>query len=679
MAPDVDTFAETDLNGVFERALNVNPFLDNRVNGPSKDGADVEGIHQAAFEQLTGLATEALATKRGIGAMLWGEAGVGKSHLLARLARWSAADRATFVYLHNLQAAPDQLPRSLLRAVVAALTRGRASGYYGTPLSKLVHAGLIEAIRPNLGRHPWDYLQRAWNAFVDRLPDEHPGQAGADRHAYEVLFRFYYSAYRVRNPYADGSRREDGAVARQAVQWLSGAALEPDEARSLGLPPAVPRDEPVALADAEQIKHVLVALARLAAAGRQPFVLAFDQVDNLDTDQASALARFLEAVIDAAPNLLVVTAGVRATLFHWRQTGVIQHSSWDRLAQFEVALQRVNGTEAGALVRARLEDFFRPYEALGGLRQRRQHDEYFPLGRSWYARQLRDKTDLRPRDVISLAREAWRGEQERLRSAGVGAWLNDEPAIAVAATELSAIIEDDREPSPEVLDRVLDDRIAQLCMPQSPPAPQSGDDDDLAELLRTVLVQCRDAGHRYGVTDVERVRPVPQNARPLYDFSVVLRPTPDARPTRVGVLVIAATHATTVATALRHLTEELPLVDRFVLVTLEWIGLPLGAAGKSYLSMIQSHFGDRFQDVELSHKEYLYLDALRETAKQARSNDLEIEIAPGKGNYVGEDAVIASHHRRDRYRGSRVLRRLLGTPAVPEVETLAAISSAGQP
>ena len=38
MPPDVDS--RIDLNGVFSRALTVNPFLDNRVNGPSKDGAD---------------------------------------------------------------------------------------------------------------------------------------------------------------------------------------------------------------------------------------------------------------------------------------------------------------------------------------------------------------------------------------------------------------------------------------------------------------------------------------------------------------------------------------------------------------------------------------------------------------------------------------------------------------
>ena len=66
--------------------LASNPFTDNRVNAPSARDIDVETVHQQAFERLTALAREAHDERRGLGAMLWGEAGIGKSHLLARLA-----------------------------------------------------------------------------------------------------------------------------------------------------------------------------------------------------------------------------------------------------------------------------------------------------------------------------------------------------------------------------------------------------------------------------------------------------------------------------------------------------------------------------------------------------------------------------------------------------------------
>src|SRR5262249_19045718 len=114
-----------------------NPFLDNRINGPSLHDSDVPRIHQSAFPRLTGLAEEALRARRGLGVMLWGEAGIGKSHVLSRLARW-AGDRVFLVYLHNLQAAPAQLPRSLLRSVISQLTLGRRRQFYGTQLFSLV-------------------------------------------------------------------------------------------------------------------------------------------------------------------------------------------------------------------------------------------------------------------------------------------------------------------------------------------------------------------------------------------------------------------------------------------------------------------------------------------------------------------------------------------------------------
>src|SRR4051794_33608068 len=88
------------LEGFFRHVLAADPFLDNRVNAPSAQDVDVEDIHRAAFDRLVALARAALEARRGIGAVLWGEAGVGKSHLLSRLGRWARAPgQACFVYL----------------------------------------------------------------------------------------------------------------------------------------------------------------------------------------------------------------------------------------------------------------------------------------------------------------------------------------------------------------------------------------------------------------------------------------------------------------------------------------------------------------------------------------------------------------------------------------------------
>ncbi len=633
----------------------ANPFLDNRVNAPAADPGDVEGIHHQPFLRLTELAGEALAARRGVGALVWGQAGIGKSHLLARLGRWAAEnDRACFVYLHNLQAAPDRLPRSLLHAVVSILTRGRGHGFGSTPLFGLVHAGLIEAA--GTGYVSWGRLAHAFAAWVDRLgAGDLPGAVPPDLTVYEVLYRFFYSVYQA------ARQGGDGRPAVLAVRWLSGQALDAAEARLLGLPPAVRPQDPVALADSQQIKQVLVALARLAAARGQPFVLAFDQVDNLDAEQMTALARFLEALIDSAPNLLVVTAGIHTTLLPWREQGVIPDSAWDRLAQFELMLQRLTPAEGRAIVQARLDAFLAPFASVEPVAEHRRSDPLFPLGRGWQERFFQDKVDLRPRDVINWAREGWRQQQEALVRQGE-AWLASWPGEAGPALPPAA--------DAELIDRKVDEKIAEhrdgrLREPGALPP----DADHLAGLLFALLEQCRDAGHLGGVQDVERLPPPRRGSRPTYDLAVLQTRPEGGPPLRTGVVVVTAPSATSVAGFLRRLWEDSRPLDRVVLVTDERVGLPLGDRGQEYLENLCRGRRDRFRVVEVSLREYAELEALQQVSRRARAGDLEIEPRPGQARPVAEREVLDSHRRRGRYLGSRLLSALLALTAQGEPVT----------
>jgi hypothetical protein len=635
-----------------ERVHTVNPFLDNRVNAPAADPGDVEAIHQKPFLRLTQLAGEALGARRGVGALVWGQAGIGKSHLLARLGRWASEDdRACFVYLHNLQAAPDRLPRSLLHAVVSILTRGRVRGFADTPLFRLAHAGLVEAAGP--GFVSWERLGRAFAAWVDRLgAGSLPGAVPPDRAVYEVLYRFFCSVYQA------ARQGEDGRPAALAVRWLSGQALDADEARLLGLPPAVRPREPVALADGQQIKQVLVALARLAAARGQPFVLAFDQVDNLDAEQMTALARFLEALLDSAPNLLVVTAGIHATLLPWHEQGVIPDSAWDRLAQIELLLQRLTPAESLAVVGARLDAFLKPFAAVEAVAEHRRADPLFPLGRGWRERFFQDKVDLRPRDVINWAREGWRQEQEALSRQGP-AWLAGWPGDLGPLTPGPA--------EEELIDRKVDEKIAEHREGRlREPGALPPDADHLAGLLFALLEQCRDAGHQGGVQDVERLPPPRRGSRPTYDLAVLQTRPEGGPPRRTGVVVITAPNATSVAGFLRRLWEDSRPLDRVVLVTDERVGLPLGDRGQEYLQDLRRGRRDRFHVVELSLREYAELEALQQVARRARAGDLEVEPHPGQVRPVGEREVLDSHRRRGRYLASRLLSALLDVTAPEE-------------
>src|SRR5881227_2663094 len=149
------------LEDFFREVQEHNPFTDNRITGSADDDTDVEALNQSAFERLTGLTWESLNTRRGLGVILWGQAGIGKSHLLARLARWARRDdRACLIYLHNLQASPDNLPRAVLRAVVDALTWREDRSFHATALVRLIHATL-QAVLGTHGTYSWSAIERA--------------------------------------------------------------------------------------------------------------------------------------------------------------------------------------------------------------------------------------------------------------------------------------------------------------------------------------------------------------------------------------------------------------------------------------------------------------------------------------------------------------------------------------
>jgi hypothetical protein len=639
--------SDDSLEPLFQRLATVNPFLENRVSGPAQGGADVAGIHQEAFDRLVALACAAQVQQCGIGVMLWGEAGVGKSHLLARLGRWAASGYACLAYLHNLQAAPENLPRSLLHTVISILTNGQRDRFHVTPLYRLIFGAVLAAVGGVPGTHSWARLTRSYHAWIDRL-----GPAAGNRLLYDALFTVFRSSSRA----ARG--KEDGSEAALAVRWLAGQPLDPVEARLLGLP-VRRRDEAVALEDDEQIKQALTALARLAGFQGVPLVLAFDQVDNLDEEQFRPLSRFLQALLDTAGNLLVITAGVQPTLQRWREAGVVQDSAWHRIAQETVHLSRITAEQALQVVLARLDDFFAPFAALPGVAQARQDDPLFPLGRAWEERHLGNGRDLRPREVINWARDGWRRQQEQLARLGGPGWLADWRGEV-------------RPPGPppepgredEVVDRAVEEALArhreQL---QREPGQLPPDADRLASLLYDLLGLCRDDQQRHGVVAVERVPPPRRNAHPSYHLDLRLRRQPDAPLRRDGVLVLTAANATSVAGFLRRLLDDARPLDRLVVLTDERVGMPLGERGQEYLEALRGLGPERFVTVQLGFAEFAELAALHAVIGQARAGDLEVETAPGQSRPLRPEEVLASYHRRDRIRASRPLRELLGGAA----------------
>ena len=128
----------------FDALLGSNPFSSNRVSDVDEPLLDVSTIHQDKFEKLCRITNEVRRADKppAKGVLLSAGAGVGKSHLLARLCQWAKKEKsAIYVYLHNVMASPERMSRHFLRSVMSALLKGRES-YKESLLYHLMQAAM---------------------------------------------------------------------------------------------------------------------------------------------------------------------------------------------------------------------------------------------------------------------------------------------------------------------------------------------------------------------------------------------------------------------------------------------------------------------------------------------------------------------------------------------------------
>jgi len=667
------------LEDFFGHIADSNPFNTNRVDDPSRLYVDVDTIHQKAFQRLIAHAETAYKERCGIGVLLGGEAGIGKSHLLARLCHWAEEkDRAFYVFLHNLQSSPERLPRYILKCVVSRLTQGKNHGFFGTPLYRLVEKMAAPAIqrfgdsskktvkttalkkayeklRLSLMRimnFKTTALERAYEKRVDELIDGNPYISSTiDRLIYGVLIRFFFSSYFAYNG------KGDDRQAQWAVRWLMGDELDQDEAKPLGVPIQGASEEAVAsLPDNQAVEQVLVALAQLARHHNQPFIICFDQVDNMEESQLDALIRFIHALLDHTPNLLVVTSGVKNTLLKYLDRGVISQAAWDRIAAEELQLSRITAEEAKQLLTARLESFFGPFLTLPEVATKLKTDPLFPLSEPWFTQKIENLPRFRPREVISWAKVRWREEKESLEKKGGAEWLKNwpHPVVITPPPPLEELIDN-------LVERKLKSQMSQreLYSEGLPP-----DASNIAGLLQVLLSQCLTEKARHTSLDyilcrVERPKQATKGSQPAYHLLVEEERSGDGKRMRTGITVLATHSAISAASTLKRMAEDKNQPDHILLITDVRQGLKLATKGKEYHKALVTLGQGCFKQHELTFSEYLMLDALQAVVGEGRSGDLEVELADGNTQPVSEQEVIASHHRRDRYRQHPLLRELL--------------------
>jgi hypothetical protein len=640
------------LDNFLAAVRDTNPFAANRVTEPSAYDVDVPAIHGAAFDRLVDLAGKAMKAPSGIGVALLGGAGVGKSHLLSRLYRWAnapAADggpRACYVYLHNILADPDRLPRYLLKYVVSRLSEGGRGPLFQTPLFGFVHRAIRHAhgsASPAAGLSAG--MLEAYRSYFEQSLD--------GRAAYEVLFQFYRHARPERAD--DPSRKR---LASEALAWLSGDEIDPDIARSFGL--KVDATTPAMIRDDQEAEQVLLALARLAFVSHQPLMLCIDQFENLDPDKIRPLSRFLHALLDHASNLLIITSGVKQTLLAYRDGDVIAEAAWDRIAEYKVDVNRISPSDSRKILEARLERFHEPFLEVDDVRRRVHEDTLFPLGREWLRARLGDGLDFRPRDILTWARDGWEDEQAKVAALGGAAWIKkwpqgkSEPPGGGTAIDIEVLID-------AAVDRKIEEQIAQHRLQPGSLPPDAG---NLAGLVESLLGQCSGDGLPYTFRGVERPKKK-AGKLPPYDLLVRERRDPDGRDVKTGVSFVTNVGLSATASLRRLLEDDASLDHRIVVTDQERRPLKVGTQGAEYYRKLEKLGPSKFEHLKLDFEQYARLDALQGVVGMARSGDLEIEAPRGTIRPVADADVVTSHHRQDRFRQHPLLCLLLTEESPP--------------
>lgn len=618
-----------------------NPFAKNRVSEIADADVDVPGINEKPFLRLKRRASEAPELDRGTGVLLVGGAGMGKSHLLARLCQWATRESgATAVFLHNVVASPEHMPRYLLRATISSLAGHSPEAY---PQSRLYEI-LNRAIAHQLKAEGQDTGVPAVPLRLATLRGLGRGLPSVENQVMTALAGFLEAAADAGNPSAE--RR-----ARAAVAWLSGESIEEHDAAALGLP--VTDEEGSTLLHDGSLEAVFRVLARLARVGESSFILCVDQVDNLNDEQVSALAAFLHLLIDHTPNLLAIVSGVKQSMVRFSEEGVIPEAAWDRIAHHRVELARISPAEARELLTARIEHFMRPFRQVPELAELRRRDPLFPLDEAWLTRRLGEQRELRPRDVILWARDRWEEQQDHLDQEGVDAWLKAWPE-----GETSRRKRPTAPPTAEdaigklVRNKLLESIHQRKLRPETLPP----DADNLAELAQELLEHCR-GDSRYSLIGLS---PCPaRGKKPAYAFYADERRDDDVT-IKNGVTFITTENKTAATYALKRMLEDGSPPDKRILVTdEERRPLTLGAKGREYYDQLLALENDRFLHIELDFESYAGLDALAGVLGSARVGDLELEYPPGTTRALEEASVLEALHRNNKFIAQPLLRELL--------------------
>lgn len=372
-----------------------NPFLSHQVDDTvTLPPGSVPELHGNVVEQIHSYLAQSRQADRGLGLLVIGQTGSGKSHMIAQLRKQLAEEaNVVLVAIRMRGAFPGRFWHHTRKAIVSELLRGYENAAAGAN-------GLLRILRnkfpkwaanisgPSGGLFDWLFGRTGGSTKSDLQPflDEYHRTCASDD-------RLDYSTRKVL------PKIGDPALSSVAHDWLRGEPLGSDDLQTLGL-------KPITLSDLEyddESRRVVTSILKLA--GKETtLLLCFDEVETIQsgTFDSAALRQFTTLVTE-----LVVQTGHRlvATFLRTGLHAEIEkaiaesdlRSNLDKIGQFSATIPTLTWEQSVRIVACRLEASKPCREA----RQGRPGDPFWPLSQQFVESTFKqNKFILTPRHLI---------------------------------------------------------------------------------------------------------------------------------------------------------------------------------------------------------------------------------------------------------------------------------------
>ncbi len=315
-----------------------NPFTSSSVGDPwEATYPDVSSINEHAFRGLWQLIEQKTRSPAlNCAGLILGEVGSGKTHLLGRILTRSKQTRfpCAFAYIQPLED-PEQTYRYLLREVMVNLFHPMEASSQATQFRRLVTKVFLEGSHARQAPSRLTITPSTFAAIQQRV-------IRLLSTAYPAISRRFVH---VLLQYAVLERRT------AAMAWLTGQVLDDKDAALLQVPD---RAQLSAASLEEEARHLLTSLGLLLTRYRQPLVICFDRLENLETDeQVHALGKMVEFLVDKAQAMLPM-ACFRGMQWEEKFRHKLNQHVSSRLETNKFELRGCTPEQALAIVRSRL-------------------------------------------------------------------------------------------------------------------------------------------------------------------------------------------------------------------------------------------------------------------------------------------------------------------------------------